>query len=329
MALSEKLVKEKLTPNPGRYASRVRWLALVYLVLNPVSLALMAAIVWRLQFFITLAQRSNVETLVLAIIFVLGAYYLATTFRGFVGALRIAWLNLPGLWARTAEARSNIERRKHAALKASSESKSAYFDQAVRLKGEPDEPIRWQVGDSVGKMGELELDGVRATYHPAKAGINDSIFEFLAAQLESSLRKSDLLAVLQIVQWGTINEDEAAAYYSTVRAFQNLERTLRGDKTPASLWPTVTIEQEDVDRIQAALEELVPVLRNESLLPNVEYEVEWTVPILPEPLGFMQLKRHENRADPVFTMGCAALIVLVILFIIVLFIVYPPWLPSK
>ncbi|HST04238.1 MAG TPA: hypothetical protein VLQ48_05825, partial [Chloroflexia bacterium] len=153
MALSEKLVKEQLTPTPDRYASRVRWLAIVYLVLNPVSLALVVLIAWRVQFFITIAQRSNVETLVLAIIFVLGAYYLATTFRGFLGALRLAWLNMPGLWARTDEARLEVERKKQASLKSSEEPRSAYFDQAVRLRDKPDEPIRWQVGDKAGKLG--------------------------------------------------------------------------------------------------------------------------------------------------------------------------------
>ncbi|HST05738.1 MAG TPA: hypothetical protein VLQ48_13515, partial [Chloroflexia bacterium] len=262
--------------------------------------------------------------------FVLGAYYLATTFRGFLGALRLAWLNMPGLWARTDEARLEVERKKQASLKSSEEPRSAYFDQAVRLKGKPDEPIRWQVGDKAGKLGELEVDGVRATYYPHKTDVNDSIFEFLADQIEQGLSDNEPDPTVQIVQWGAINDDESAAYYSMVRAFQNLERTLKVDKkSDAPIWPTVTIEQKTVDAIQGELEKLTPVLRNESFLPNVEYEVEWTVPILPEPLSFVQLKRHENRADPVFTMGCATLIVLAILFVIVLFIIFPPWVPSK
>ena len=84
-----------------------------------------------------------------------------------------------------------------------------------------------------------------------------------------------------------------------MRAFQNLDRTLKADKKSSPpIWPTVTIEQKTVDAIQGELEKLTPVLRNDLFLPNVEYEVEWTVPILPEPLSFVQLKRHENRADP-------------------------------
>jgi hypothetical protein len=329
MALSEELVKDKLTPSAGTYANRVRWLAVVYIVLNIVSLGITVAIAWRVQFFVTLAQRSNVETLVLAIIFVLAAYYLISTFRGFAGALRMAWLNMPVLWARTPESRDRIEHNKQDALRAPDKPNSAFFDQAVRLKGKLDQPIRWRVGDSAGEMGELELDGVKITYYPRKGGINNSVFEFITDQLEYSLCTRGIRSDLQVVRWGSINDDEAASYYSTVRAFQNLERNLRQDRAVSALWPTVEIEQEDIDRIQSDIEKLVPVLRNESLLPNLEYEVEWTVPILPEPLGFMQLKRHENRADPVFTMGCATLIVLVILSAILLFIIAPPWVPSK
>jgi hypothetical protein len=74
---------------------------------------------------------------------------------------------------------------------------------------------------------------------------------------------------------------------------------------------------------------LVPALRNESLLPDVEYEVVWTIPVLPEPLSFMQLRRRENRADPVVTMGCAVFVMLGVLAVILLFILWPPWVPTK
>ena len=57
MALAEKVVKEQLTRTPERYTARVRWLAIIYFSLNVLSLAIIIAIVWRVQFFITLAQR--------------------------------------------------------------------------------------------------------------------------------------------------------------------------------------------------------------------------------------------------------------------------------
>src|SRR5689334_8234194 len=99
MALAEKIIKEHVTRDPQRYAARVRWMAAIYISLNLISIAIIVAITWRVRFFITLTQRSNVETLTLAIIFVLAVYYLASTFRGFIGSIRMLWLNLPRLWS--------------------------------------------------------------------------------------------------------------------------------------------------------------------------------------------------------------------------------------
>lgn len=335
MALAEKVIKEHVTRTPERYAARVRWLALIYFALDTLSLSIIIAILWRIQFFISLAQRSNIETLVLLIILALAVYYLASTWKGFVGALRIAWLNAPKLWNKDAEAIDEIERRKHAALPDSKESKSAYFDQAVRLKGKEDEPILWEVADEAGKLGELEIDGVEAKYHPLKDGMNAALFEFVADQIELLLQKEDPEAGLQITQWSTIDEDQAATYHRMVQAFGNLEKALSqgGDgtrkKTVGPIWPAVEITEQDVAAIGREIRKLVPALRNESLLPDVEYEVQWNVPVLPEPLSFMQLTRRENRADPVITMGCAMFVMLVVLATILLFIVLPPWVPSK
>ena len=339
MALAEKLIKEHVTRTPERYASRVRWMAVIYIALNVLSLTIIVVILWRVQFFIALAQRSNVETLVLVIVMVLAIYYIVSTFRGLIGAVRMAWLNLPKLGAQDAEAIEKVERRKHAALSSSREPKSAYFDLAVRLAGRPEETIKWEVGDGAGKLGQLEVDGVEIKYYPLKDGMNASIFEFVTDQIEEAVRKRDAQAKLQITQWSTIDEDQAAAYHRMVQAFQNLERVLaqgnvkgkKGEESePAGrVWPSVEITQEDVDEIGGEIRKLVPTLRSESLLPDVEYEVEWTIPVLPEPLGFMQLTRRENRADAVVTMGCAMFVMLAVLLIVLLFIIWPPWVPSK
>lgn len=322
MSLAEKLVKDKATSTPERYAVRVRWLAAIYLLLNLISLVIMVAIIWRVQFFITIAQRSNVETLTLAILFILALYYVISTYKGFFGALRIIWLNLPGLWTRD---KSKIERRKHNAIRTGGSPRSAYFDKAITLEGKPDEPIVWQVGDDTGKLGELEVKGVEATFHPIKAGTNNSIFEFLADKLQDVMQKRDLNASLQIAQWSAIDDDQSAIYHNTVQAFQNLGKHLG----QGPIWPTIEITHEDVDYVQGELRCLVPALRNEALLPDVEYAVEYNVPVLPEPLGFMKLTRKESRADPLVTMGCAGFVMLSVMAVLLFIIILPPWLPSK
>ena len=316
MALAEKAIKEVVTRTAPRYSARVRGLAAIYVVLNLVSLAIIIAIVWRGQFFVTLSQRSNVETLTLAIILVLAVYYIATTFRGFFGAVRMLVLN-----ARE----RNREDRKHSALPTHKETKFVTFDQEIRLEGRPDQPIQWEVADDAGKLGDVEISGVKVIYYAQKGGLSDTFFEYLADQIEVALQKRDLEAKVQITQWSSIDEDQAATFVSTAQAFRNLERQL-GATQP--LWPTGLLTQEDVDEVGRKISELVPTLRNESLLPQVNYAVEYNVPILPEPLGMIRLTRNENRADPLITMGCASIIMLFVMVVLTIIILLPPWVPS-
>lgn len=315
MALAEKAGKE-IVRTPETYASRVRLLALIYFTLNVIALIVAVTIAWRVQFFVTISQRSNVETLTIAIIFVLALYYIFTTSKGFIGALRMLWLNASP---------TNKEQRKQNALKADSQLKYVCLDIAVRPAGKPQGEIKWEVEDEAGKLGDLVLNGVRVTYYPVKAGMSGSLFAFMVDQIEAILKRQDPHADLQITQWSAIDEDGASAYYSMAQAFCNLEQQL--GKGP--VWPTVEISEDDVKEIGGQLRRVVPALRNGSLLPDVEYEVEYNVPILPEPLGFLKLTRHENRADPIVTMGCAGLIMLSLMLLLTFMILLPPWLPSK
>lgn len=326
MALAESIVKEHASQNPDQYGARVRWIALIYVVLNLISVAIIITVVWRVRYFVALSQRSNVETLTIAIIFVLALYYLATTWKGFVGGLRMGWLNAPKLFNRGQEAQEGVERHKHSALKTGGQSKYVCLDQAVRLRGKPQDSIKWQIGDAAGKLGDLVLDGVRITYYPIKEGMNNSLFEFVVNQLEKALTRQDLEANLQITEWSSIDEDKASQYHSMVKAFCNLEKQLGKEE---QLWPRVEITEEDKEAIDQALRELTPALRNESLMPDLEYEVEYSVPVIPEPLGFLQLTRKENRADPLATMGCAGLAMVAIMAILAFIILLPPWVPSR
>jgi hypothetical protein len=316
MALAEKAIKEVVTRTAPRYDARVRGLAAIYVFLNLVSIAIIVTIVWRGQFFVTLSQRSNIETLTLAIVLVLAVYYVATTFSGFVGAIRILVLNAGDL---------NREDRKHRAMRPGTESKYVTFDQEIRLQGKPDQNLTWEVSDEAGKLGDLEIDGVKVTFYPQKDGISDTFFEFFADQIEDALKKRDLEASVQITQWSSIDEDQASSFYSMAKAFRHLERHL-GTKEP--LWPTGEITQEEVDEIGRRIRELVPTLRSESFLPHVNYAVEYNVPILPEPLGMVRLTRKENRADPLISMGCASIIMLFVMALLTFIILLPPWVPS-
>jgi hypothetical protein len=322
VALTENMVKKFAARTPEAYARRVRWLAAVYFALNAASLAIVVLVVWRAKHLVALAQRSNVETLTLLIVLALSANYLLTTWRGFVGAIRIVLLNAAylggGDWL-------EIEKRKHAALPTSDEPKVVYLDQVIAPEEDPSKDISWDFQDDAGRLGKVSIRGVEVRYDPEKDGLNNTFFEFLVSRIEARLRARDPNLNVQIVFWRTIDEDAASAYHSEVQAFRNLEAQL--GKGP--LWPLRTITAEDRAAIERDLRTIAPAVRNESLLPDVEYEAEYSVPVLPEPLAFFQLRRTDNRADPVVTMGCASLIMVAVLAAIALMIVFPPWVPSR
>jgi hypothetical protein len=126
------------------------------------------------------------------------------------------------------------------------------------------------------------------------------------------------------VQWATIDDEAALQYGSLVQFSRNLERHLGS----GPLWPSVELTEDDVATLTREATALCPVLRDEAHLPDLEYEVEHRLPIIPEPLAFISLSRQERRADPQSSMGCALIVALIILGFLVLFISRPPWVPS-
>ena len=319
MALGESLVRTAAR-TPQRYAAKVRWLAVVYVAINLVAAVVIAIVLWRIRYLVTITQRSNVETLVLAIVVVLAMYYIASTARGFIGAVRIAWLSVPKLWNHDPKA---VERRKHRALTDGGTTMSVCFDRVVRAAG--DDAITWPIADAAGRLGALTIEGAAAIWHPIKAGVNNSLFEFLAEQVNAVLCRRDPELRLEIVFWGNVDSEAAAVYRGAVTAFDTLAERLGG----GPVWPSLQLSREEIDAIGDSLLELVPALRNEALLPDLEYEIEYSVPILPEPLAFVQLKRREPRADPVLSMSYSLLVQMFILGLLLLLLAYPPWLPSR
>jgi len=68
--------------------------------------------------------------------------------------------------------------------------------------------------------------------------------------------------------------------------------------------------------------------REEAFLPQLEYEGEHKIPIIPEPLGILSLARRERRVDALSSMGTALVIVAVTVALIAWFIMRPPWVPG-
>jgi hypothetical protein len=154
---------------------------------------------------------------------------------------------------------------------------------------------------------------------------SNSVLAFFEQRIQQLAQAREPQTQVQIVQWATIDDESALAYDSLVRFSRNLAKHL--DSGP--LWPTVTLSEEDIATLKREASELCPALRNEAHLPDMEYQAEHRLPIIPEPLAFVSLSRQERRADPMTSMGCALIVTLIILAFLVLFLCFPPWVPSK
>jgi hypothetical protein len=282
-----------------------------------------ALIVVRGRFFVTLAQRSNVETLTLALVLLLFAYLAILSLPGAWGALKILYYNLPGWLGRD---RAAVEARKQAVLQRSWGNPDAVFLNCLVLRqGSPDEPVTIPLNDDAGSLGVIVIEGARMAREEGSCHGSNSIFAFLKQRIQQLVNQRDPHVQVEIVQWATIDDEAALQYESCVAFSRNLEKHL-GSRP---LWPAVELTEEEIATLRRESAELCPVLRDEAHLPDVEYSAEHRVPIIPEPLAFISLSRQERRADPEASMGCALLVALMILAFLVLFIVWPPWVPSK
>ena len=89
--LAHLFIREPETTTPEEYHERVNRLAAAFLLLFCLSVAGIALLLWQAQHFVTLSQRSNVETLVLAFLLVFFVYFVVLSFTGARGALMVLW----------------------------------------------------------------------------------------------------------------------------------------------------------------------------------------------------------------------------------------------
>jgi hypothetical protein len=296
---------------------------LIYSGIVCVCLTTIVLIVVKGKLFITLSQRSNVETLTLAFIIVLFAYLAIVSLPGCWGALTILALNAPAWLGRDHDA---VERRKQAALKPhSGDPSSAYLNCRVQPLGQRDQPVSIPLRDASGSLGRIVVEGVRMTHEEALQAGSNSLFGYFEQRIQQLVRQREPRARVEIVQWATIDDEQALQYESLATFSARLEQQLK----LAPLWPTVELTDDDVNTLTSEARQLCPILRNEAHLPDLEYSAEHRLPIIPEPLGIISLSRQESRADPVASMGCALLVALLICAIVLAIIFFPPWVPPK
>jgi hypothetical protein len=295
---------------------RTTLLAVLHVVLSSACLILLAILVLRLKLLVTLAQRSNVETLLIGFFAVFVIVLLVTTGPATVGAVILLALRLAP--------RDRRERwiQAHRVQGARKERTVALLNLWVSgPKGALEVPLE----DGFGRLGLLRVGGVELQVDDAPAAIAGPLFELAAALLDEVTEVDPHGSRLSLILWTNVDRSEAEAYQSQVRAFDRLAHVLE----TGPLWPTARVDAEGVERVRAVLAEAIPHLRETALMPDIDYAADFTIPLVPEPLAFVQIRRHESRADPVASIGCATLIVLAALAVAVWVVLFPPWVPSR
>jgi hypothetical protein len=311
--ISRLALREPGVSDARHYARRVAWLAVVHPCLFVCSLIGFGLLIWRSELFVTLAQRSNVETLTIAFFLLYFGYFAVVTFHGALGGLRVGWLRFQAALGR------DVDARRMAGLGPPGPGPAAAFDKALEVEGRPGEPLELELRDAIGSMGRLRIAGVQVRHVDAVGGGSVTLLAYLERKLAQLTG-----AGVSIVQWGSTNDEGLAQYVATSDALRAL-----GAKLATTTWPTVVISEAQRLALERELGELCPALREEAFLPDWEYEGEHKLPIIPEPLGIISLSRSERRVDPLSSMSSALVMVVVVVGLICYFLARPPWVPGR
>lgn len=313
MSAGESDIARIVLKGPGvsdaaHYGKRVRWLAVVHAALFALSVTGFALLIWRGEFFVTLSQRTNVETLTIAFFLLFFGYFVALTAPGAWGALRILALH-------------GNERRKQASLarRPRVSGVAAAFDKVLELEGRQGEPFEIDLRDDIGALGRLRFCGVKVQHLDSVRNGSNTLLAYVEQKLKQVTGQD-----ISIVQWGSTAKEAMLQLVATADALCAL-----GRKLDVATWPTLVISEAQRTAIEADLRAVCPALRSEAMLPDWEFEGEHKLPIIPEPLGIISLSRTEKRVDPLSAMAAAVAIVAIVVGLIVFFLVRPPWIPGR
>ena len=319
MDVARAVVRAPDVTDAHHYRRRVHLLCAIFpslFILAGVGLTL---VVWHGRLFVTLAQRSNVETLTIAFMLFFFAYVMTLTANGAVGALRVAYYHLLAL----AAGRDRIEWRKIAALGAPGTGPSVAINRVVERSDRPGQPLELSIRDRFGSMGKIRFDGVRVDHIEAHRDGSNNLFPFVLRQICDVIGTS--AEELEVLAWRSINDEEFHRFTASVAATRALGRRLADDE----VWPRYTLTPQQCDALERRLADVCDALRDEAFLPHWEFEGQHKVPIIPEPLGVISLQRSERRVDPLSSMMSALVVVAFAVALIAWFMLRPPWVPAR
>jgi hypothetical protein len=321
-SVAQTFVREPGSHDPGQYHQRVVQLAWAYLSLFLFSIAGVILLVWQGQLFVALAQRSNVETLVLAFFLMFFAYILIISAPGALGAIHVFRFELQRRWAKDPVAVERLTARRLGPPRG--DHPIGALNLVVERNGLPGQSFEMTIVDAAGSLGAIRVDGAELSHQSTVGEGSNTLLAFFVHQVNDVLGRRGYNAELDVVEWQTIDDSSAQVYLRNVQFARNLERTLGAEE----LWPKITLTDDDCRELEGRLSKLCPALLAEAFLPDWEYSGEHKLPIVPEPLGLVSLGRSERRVDPLASMGCAVIVVVGIVIVLGLFILFPPWVPG-
>src|SRR3569623_436312 len=301
------LLEEPESRDPAQYGRRVRWLAVVHVLLFLTCAAGAVLLIWRGELFVTLAQRSNVETLTIAFCIVMFGYFALLTAPGCVGAARLLAFRL----------RRDHQAAMQQALGKPHKGSAVALDRIVAVGGDA-KPWQLEVRDQHGSLGRLCFDGVTIEHRDARRGGSNTVFGFLVQRIATLAD-----AEVEIVEWQSTDEDSFRRYRTTSEALATLGRAMNVEPLPV-----LSITEEVRATLERELSELCPALRAEAFLPDWEFSGEHKLPIIPAPLGIVSLSRSEQSVDPLAALVVTLGVVATLVAITVWFLARPPWVPG-
>jgi hypothetical protein len=311
--LARMVISEPEIGDARHYAFRVKILSALYIAHFAACLVGCGLLLWQSKLFVTLAQRSNVETLTLAFFFVFFAYLATLTSRGAITGSQVLY----HFWRGTTPALP--PRAAHA------DPPTVATSVAIEQAAAPLTPFELRIGQGETGMGCFRIDGARIAHCAAHGDCDNNAFAYLVGQIRTVVgRRTGAPVDVAIVEWKKLDEETAEKYLSMVTFAANLSRRL--DAGP--LWPTLQLQPDECAEIERRLDEVARTLRLEALLPDWEYRGEHKLPIIPEPLGLLTLSVDERRVDPLTSMGAALVVVILALGVFAYMAIWPPWVPG-
>src|SRR5690242_21024131 len=166
--LARMVIAEPEIGDARHYAFRVKTLSVLYMAHFTGAIAGCVLLLWQAKLFVTLTQRSNVETLTLAFFFVFFAYLAALTSRGASSGIQVLFHT----WRGTAP---TLPAREPGA-----DPPTVATNLAVESAAAPLSPLELRIGDEHdGGMGVFRIEGARIEHRASHGTCNNNAFAYL------------------------------------------------------------------------------------------------------------------------------------------------------